>query len=304
MPRWFTRAIVPNPNDPASVPPATVGPPAWRPGDPNQVEFPQSGPFQAPPPPPAVMPWSGWPAEWNTPNWAGRFQSLNDVAWMCVDKNASILSTMPPYLVGAAVSLNADWITNPDDNIYTGWIEFMKQAAWDYQLGEAFVLATARYATGYPARFRVVPPWMVNVEMDAGRRRYLIGSDDVTADILHIRYQSTVSDAHGHGPLEAGGARLVAAQMLSDYATNRAQGGGIPAGLIKYPPELGELTAELAAKLKADWVAARMSSIGEPAVLSGGITFEAMQVDPEKMALVDLSRFNDSRIATMLGVPP
>ena len=47
---------------------------------------------------------------------------------------------MPPYLVGAAPSLPADWMTNPDPDLYTSWDEFAKQLLWDYQLGEAFVL--------------------------------------------------------------------------------------------------------------------------------------------------------------------
>ena len=52
------------------------------------------------------------------------------------------------------------------------------------------MLATSRYSTGWPARFHVVPPWSVNVEMDAGFSRYTIGRVDVTSDILHLRYQS------------------------------------------------------------------------------------------------------------------
>jgi hypothetical protein len=67
-----------------------------------------------------------------------------------------------------------------------------------------FVLATARYANGYPARFHVVPGWMVNADEDARRPPVPIGSLDVTADMLHIPYQIAEGEAHGHGPLEAG----------------------------------------------------------------------------------------------------
>src|SRR5215510_1331097 len=105
--------LEPNPNDPADVPPATVGPPAFRPGDPNQVVVEGEGGFT---PPPTVMrpaPWSGWPNEWWTPNWNGAIARLTDTAWTCVDLNASILSTMPPYLKDAADTLNADWLRNP-----------------------------------------------------------------------------------------------------------------------------------------------------------------------------------------------
>ena len=111
---------------------------------------------------------------------------------------------------------------------HRAWEEFAKQLFWDYQLGEAFILATSRYSTGWPARFHVVPPWTVNVEMRNGRRVYSIGEMDVTGDMLHIRYQSNVGDAHGHGPLEAGCSRTVAADVLTRYATSLVANGGIP----------------------------------------------------------------------------
>jgi HK97 family phage portal protein len=308
----FTRAIrpppddiVPNPNDPASVPPSTVGPDQLvRPGDPHGVVV--EGPDTPASVPPRILPsaWSGWPAEWWPPLWGNQqLADLTDTAWMCLDLNSSVLATMPPYLVDAAPTLSSDWLRNPDPDIYTAWEEFAKQLFWDYQaVGEAFVIATARYATGWPARFHVVPPWTVQVEFGAeGRRRYTIGSEDVSADMLHVRYQSSVDDAHGHGPLEAGAARMVAAQVLTRYGTTLASSGGIPSSVLKHPEEL---SPEQATLLQQQWVAARMSTLGEPAVLSGGITWEATQLNPKDMALVELVQFNESRIAILLGVPP
>jgi HK97 family phage portal protein len=260
----------------------------------------------APPrfPRPSPQAWAGWPAGWDI-QWGGAStQKLTDTAWACLDLNSSVMSSMPPYLIGAAPSLNADWLTNPDPDVYTSWEEFAKQLFWDFQLGEAFVLPTAFYATGWPARFHVVPPWFVNVSLNAGRRAYMIGGADVTDRILHIRYQSTTWDLHGHGPLEAGAGRLVAAQILAQYATSLAANGGVPPSILEYPAEAGELTPEQTQLLKSQWVAARQSSIGEPAVLSGGVTWKPTQVNPSDMALLDLSQWNESRIAVMLGVPP
>jgi HK97 family phage portal protein len=209
---------------------------------------------------------------------------------------------MPPYLVGARTSLNADWLNNPDPDLYTSWEEFAKSLFWDYQaVGEVFVLATARYATGWPARFHVVPPWLVNVELDGGRRSYQIGSVDVSGEILHIRYSSDVSDAHGEGPLAAGGARATAAQVLAQYGTSLATQGGVPSSILQHPEEL---SAQQAADLQTQWVQARLSTLGEPAVLSGGVTWQPTQMNAEEMALMDLVHFNERRICTLLGVPP
>jgi HK97 family phage portal protein len=305
----FTRAIrpppddiVPNPNDPASVPPSTVGPDQLvTPGDPHGVIV--EGPDTPASSPPRILPsaWSGWPAEWWPPLWGGRPSPLTDVAWMCVDYNASILASMPPYLVEAAPTLSADWLRNPDADVYTCWDEFMKQLAWDYQLGEAFVLATARYSTGWPARFHVVPPWLVEAELgEDGRRRYRIGDEDVTPDMLHVRYQSTVGNAHGHGPLEVGQYRVVAAQTLVQYSTGLASRGGIPSSILK---SAEEISPEQAVELQAQWVQARMSKLGEPAVLGGGLTWEATQMSPDDMAMTTLLDKHEGRICYLLGVP-
>ena len=143
--------VTPNPNDPASVPPATVGENVDVPGDPHGLVLEGEAGLDIPPPRIFASPWSGWP-DWLTPMWNGSRSPLADTAWMCIDLNSSVLSTMPPYLVNAAPTLSADWLRNPDPDLYTSWEEFAKQLFWDYHLGEAFVLATARYATGFPAR--------------------------------------------------------------------------------------------------------------------------------------------------------
>jgi HK97 family phage portal protein len=308
----FTRAIrppddiVPNPNDPASVPPSTVGPDQLvRPGDPAGVQILDAGPATTGPPP-TIMPsaWSGWPAEWWPPLWQGHLAQLTDTAWACIDLNASVLAAMPPFLVNAAPTVDAGWLTNPDPDVYTSWEEFAKTLFWDYQAaGEVFVLATAFYATGWPARFHVLPGWTVEVELgEDGLRRYLIGRQEVPREqLLHIRYHSSVGDARGHGPLEAGAGRLVAAQVLSRYASNIAANGGVPASILKHPEQQ---SPEQALALQQQWVTARQNSLGLPAVLSGGIEWEPVALDPEKMSLVELSKWNESRIAILLGVPP
>jgi HK97 family phage portal protein len=294
-------AEIPNANDPASVPPATVGPPAVVPGDPHGLEITGDDIGWVPPPAVVPSPWSGWPDGWATPFW-GSFgtQALTDTAWMCLDRNASELAAMPPYTVGAAPSLNSDWLVNPDPDVYASWAEFAKDLFWQYQMGEAFVLATSRYSTGWPARFHVVPPWFVNAEVREGLRYYDIGGIDVTEDMLHIRYTSSVGFAHGIGPLEAGQMRIIADRVLTEYGTKLAAT-GVPSGVLSFPQGLN---AAQAAEAKAQWMTARSSAIGEPAVLSGGVTWTPTQLNPSDMALLDLLRFNQSRIAELLGIPP
>jgi HK97 family phage portal protein len=293
----------PNDNDPASVPPATVGPPAYEPGDPNGLELIDEGPG-APMglgPPPA-QPWSGWPAEWATPAW-GHAQALVDIAWSCLDLNASIIASMPPYATTAGqLTASPTWLANPDPDLYSSWDEFAKQAWWDYQLGEVFIICTARYADGYPARYHVLEPWLVEVDMGAdGRRHYRIGDIDPGPDLLHVRYKSTTDSARGIGPLDAGRTRLIAAGLLQRYANRVIESGGVPYYVLKHPQEL---SATQITDLQAQWYTSRMNALGMPAVMSGGVEIEQLQISPADMALVELSQFTESRIAVMLGVPP
>jgi phage portal protein BeeE len=94
---------------------------------------------------------------------------------------------------------------------------------------------------------------------------------------------------------------VVAANALARYATTLAAAGGIPNAVLSTRPTS---TPPRPQDLQMAWVTARMSSMGLPAVLSGGIEFELLQFSPKDMALLELSQFNESRIAVLLGVPP
>lgn len=302
---WLTGAGA-TPNDTIGDP-DSVGP-GYSPGDPDQFELEPAEPSEHRMAAFVPSPWDGWPANWASPQWNSlgpKFDELVDTAWAALDLNTSVLSTMPVYRTrGGAVLPPTSWMTNPDPAIYTSWAEFAKQLFWDYQLGEAFVLPTARGADGFPFNFRVIPPWLVNVEMEGGGRAYQIGKIDVTADMLHVRYKSRTDAARGIGPLESGRTRLVAAAVLARYATELAEGGGIP----KYVLETDQrLNPDQATELLDQWWASRMQDLGQPwkpAVLSGGVKAKPLQLDPQEMALLELAQFNESRIAVLLGVPP
>src|SRR5689334_19069174 len=95
--------------------PLTVGN-TYTPGDPDGFELVSDDVETRALPSLYASPWSGWPAEWQTPAWsASRIDSLVDTAWGCLDKNSSILSTMPVYKTrdGQVVDPE-DWMSNPD----------------------------------------------------------------------------------------------------------------------------------------------------------------------------------------------
>jgi hypothetical protein len=307
---WLTGGVnhqgeIPNANPPST--PSTVGA-GEADGNPNGVEIvgaeiePRSLPSFYP------SPWAGWPAGWSTPNWDGasRFNELIDVAWACLDKNSSVLSTLPVYRSRAGKVISpTSWMVNPDPTIYSSWSEFAKQLFWDFQLGEVFVLSMNRFSDAYPMRFRVIPPWAFDVEFRGGVRTYRIGGPtgpDVTGDVLHIRYKSTTDGAHGVGPLEVAGGRMLTAGLIAKYVREMAATGGVPTRTIEATESL---TPDEAQKLMDAYMTARVQNATAPPVFdSGAKLVDHPAVSPKEMAMHELEQFNESRIAVLLGVPP
>lgn len=290
----------------------TVGPdvPAGY-GDTN-VMYADSVNGWAVPPPPMVQAWAGWPVEWATPLW-GSMVGLGEITrrvstvFAAIDKQAKILATMPPYRTsnGRIVSPLA-WMRNPQPDVYTDWSEAFQQIVYSYLgSGEVFLWATSRFRdSGRIASWVVLNPSVVNVELQGSIRRYNLRgnlNDDITADVLHIRYASWPGDAHGHGPLEAAARAMFGAAALEQYQADLASRGGIPWGVITVP---GRLTAEQATDMRSQYVTARSGARAAPAVFSGGATLNTLNISPKDMALLELRQFDEARIAVLLGVPP
>ena len=277
----------------------------YVPGDPEGVQFEGEETFTRSLPFPRPSGWDGWPADWGTPTWGAQsgLTRLIDTAWACLDLNARVLASMPVYrLRSGRVAPPRTWMANPDPTIYTSWPEFAKQLFWDYQMGEAFVLPMAHAADGKPLRMRVVPPWLMNVEMRGGQREYRLGSTDVTGEILHIRYHSNTADARGHGALEVAGARMTAIGMLQRYANKIAETGGTPMYWMEVDRRLNQSEAE---DLLDRWAESRVRRAGEPALVSGGAKLsQAGSMSARDMTLLELQQFNAGQVAILLGVQP
>lgn len=315
------------PPDPLAVPPrsteapnanaatGSVGPNVPTAGDPSAQEGASGGfgashvMYPASNPPLEASAWAGWPVEWAVPNdysvgvLGGRVSS--DIAWRCLDLNGSAVASMPPTATrdGQPLAVQPSWIANPQPEVYSHWQEFVRQVWWSYQAtGEVFIARTSSFLdSGYPRTFTMLEPWLVSPEIVNGARRVFIGGQDVTEDVLHIRYTSWPGDARGHGPLEVAGERLLAVRMLMRYGSNLAANGGIPWAVLKHKYKLGEVQA---GELRAQWVAAAHSRMGAPAVLDNDTELQQLQTTPKDMALSELQQFAEARIAVLLGVPP
>jgi HK97 family phage portal protein len=301
--------IEPNVNDPVG----SVGPNVPLLGDPSAQEGASGGfgathvIYPASSPPFTPMPWAGWPSEWAVPNWdQGTFgiAGMLDVVFAAVDRNASAFASMPPNAVKGR-SRAADqptWMRNPQPEVYASWHDFAQRLWWGFQVaGEVILLATSRFENSRPRTFFAVNPWLVQVEFVKGVRRYAINGEDVTRDVLHLRYLTVDDDPRGHGPLEAAGERIVAVRALMRYAADLALGGGVPWGVLK---SKYRLTEDQANKLKEQWVSSARRRMGAPAVLDGETDLQVTQIQPKDMQLSELQQAAEARLAVLLGVPP
>lgn len=288
----------------SGVTPNANGPDTFSPGDPSGIEIFTDTYSNRSAPVPVASAWDGYPAGWNTPDWATLtgVNKLVDIAWQCLDLQSNIVSAMPVYQLKNGVVIEPmSWMTNPDPLIYSSWQEFSKQLFWDYQMGEAFVMPMA-FSGGYPSRFRVIPPWMMQVDMEAGHRVYKLGSLDVTDEVLHIRYTSTTASARGVGPLEIAGAKMTQIGLLQRYVSTLAETGGVPLYWIGVNRRL---TPGEGKDLLTQWIESRTQNVGQPGILGSGATLnQAKTMDAKEMGLLEISQFSESRIAGLLGVPP
>lgn len=289
-------------------PSSSVGPPGYTPGDPDGVTYDPPSPLMNRSfPTLQPSPWSGWPSEWSTPSFTGKGAALIDTAWDCLDLNSSILSTMPTYRKrNGEVLPPAAWMQNPDAMVYESWAEFARSVFWHYQMGEAFILCMARDSTGYPAVFREIPPFMVDVELrGADERVYRLGGRSGAVlppeDVLHIRYRSHPYMARGEGPLDVAGARIVAAGLMVRLVQTVAEQGGVPPYFLSTDKQL---TREQGSALLDEWVDSRTRNNGRPALLAQGVKADSIMASVSDMALLELGQWTEGRICNKLGVPP
>jgi len=157
---------------------------------------------------------------------------------------------------------------------------------------------------GRPRSARVLPSSEVRVEWDDHRflpvyswrnRRMIPGRD-----IAHIPLAPRVGELRGRSPLLECASALAVVQAQELYASGWFAGSGIPSGTLTSPTELTDPEAD---SLKARWLAAHTGPVPTPAVLSGGITWEAEGVDPERSQLTESREHGNAMVARLLGIP-
>lgn len=167
--------------------------------------------------------------------------------------------------------------------------------------GNAYALVGGRDPLGHPTSLVVLAPSAVFVQVRDGEVVYRIGGHEYDSDdVLHIRGVTLPGHSRGMGPLEVQRRTLGLAIAGEDYAGESFVTGAMPSGVIQSD---SEMTKDEAEAFKAAFVAAHGGRQRSPAVLSGGVTYQALSFSPADIELLDSRRFNAGAVCTIFGVP-
>lgn len=121
-------------------------------------------------------------------------------------------------------------------------------------------------------------------------------------DVFHIANFHTKDGIVGQGVVGYGrdalGIQIAADSMASGIFHNS----GVPSGVLKHP---GTLSDEAYKRLKDSWGEQQGGKkTGSTSILEEGITYEAVNIEPEALQFLQSRQFGVLEIARFLGIPP
>jgi HK97 family phage portal protein len=196
------------------------------------------------------------------------------------------------------------WMDNPEPLVYSSIVDAIKQIVNSLLLrGEAFLMATARYGDGTVARWVVLNPDAMTYDLNAdnGLPEWSVDGRPIPRnEMLHLRYQTWAGSVRGVGPLEASWRSIASATAMEKWGTELAVNNGIPTAVLQ---SAVKLTKPQADEIRQSWYEASISRGTLPAVLTGGLTYEPLNLKPADIGLLDMRSFDEQRIASAFGVP-
>lgn len=148
-----------------------------------------------------------------------------------------------------------------------------------------------------------IHPKDISVSTDQnGLIYYMIGGTRYsTRDIVHLKLWKSPSTTAllGEGPLQRHKSVLRSALDLHNYADNWFRTAAIPTGMLS----TSEFLSEDAAKANKDaFILSQQER--SVAVLSSGLKYESVSLNPEEAQFLENQKFINRQIALMFGVPP
>ena len=187
------------------------------------------------------------------------------------------------------------------------WVE--RLVTYLYVSGNAYVLkerSRGNQITGLyllrPDRVSIMPSGegVKGYSYEVDGKEYFLKPEDVG----HLSFPNPSGDLYGLSPLHVLTKTINLDLSMTDFAKVFFQNAGVPSGLLKVKRRL--TSQEEATRIRSRW----RSSFGgtnnfhSVAVLDDDAEYQQMASAPADMALTDLHNHTESRICSVLGVPP
>ena len=230
--------------------------------------------------------------------------------WSAVQLRASILSTLPVDVFlrrpGSGVPqamATPTILTTPSGNglDITDWL-FASQVSLDLR-GNAFGQVLDRDGFGYPTQIELVHPDKVTIRkrFDGAYVYRINGTRVPTEDVWHERAFVAPGSIVGLSPIKYAATTMGVALAAEEYGADWFGTGSHPSSILTNP-DLEELEEDDAATVKERFIGS--VSRNEPAVLSGGWKYQAIQLSPGEAQFIETQRWTLNQVARLFGVPP
>ena len=223
-------------------------------------------------------------------------------AYRCVQLISDTCASLPLHAYRGKTQLarNADILEQPDP----AETRMSTLAAIFVSLlidGNAYLLIGNRDSLGFPRSFVVLAPGAVGITSSAGQTVYVVGGQQYDPeDILHIRGLTLPGHDLGLGVVAMQRRALGLAIAGEDHAAELYVNGAIPAGVLATPAELTQAEAD---SLRNQFVARHGGRQRGPAILGGGMTYEALSFSASDLELVESRRYSAQMVCTIFGCP-
>ena len=223
-------------------------------------------------------------------------------AYRCVQVISDTCASLPLHAVRGKMQLDRtpDVLDHPDPSE----TRMSTLAAVFVSLlidGNAYLLVGNRDSLGFPRSFVVLAPGAVGISSQGGVKVYTVaGQQYGSEDLLHIRGLTLPGHDLGLGVLEMQRRALGLAIAGEDYAAELYVDGAVPAGVLSTD---AELTQDEADALRNRLVARHGGRQRGPAILQGGMSYQALSFSASDLELVESRRYSAQMICTIFGVP-
>lgn len=191
------------------------------------------------------------------------------------------------------------WLVTPDVENNVTQAEFIGQTIVSMAIYGNAYWKIYKGARGI-SNMELIPANWVNIEQDTrGNLTYSInGVKQAKDSIKHLKLWSIPGDIYGQGPLQRHKQIIQAANDLQNYADNWFKMAAVPTGTLTTSEFL---SADIALANKKAFIESQKER--SVAVLSSGLAYQAIALNPEEAQFLANQTFTTRQIANMFGVP-